>query len=179
MLSKYTHTCQSCLLLINENTGQHHFCCNSPSVVALKDISLQDYLFRLAISSQMSVVPETDTTENIPQVNRNLKRKGKQTRWSKNKRQKLSKGLVAMNKSNKHNIRKIVGKNQVRPISLRPSISSYSIGDPQDLQFMSHIIYVDIDNCSQFFELLPCCLPEKTFYWLFIGGLTQWDEPRE
>lgn len=49
--------------------------------------------------------------------------------------------------------------------------------DPEHLDTMSHVVFVDLDNWTSFFHRLPYRLPPRTFVWGFYGGATVWKEP--
>ena len=53
-----------------------------------------------------------------------------------------------------------------------------SVKEPENLEQMKHIVFLDIDNWLNFFGHLPGRLPDKTFVWGFYGGKTTWMEPR-
>eukprot|EP00698_Gefionella_okellyi_P002981 TRINITY_DN12814_c0_g1_i1.p1 TRINITY_DN12814_c0_g1~~TRINITY_DN12814_c0_g1_i1.p1 ORF type:complete len:638 (-),score=148.13 TRINITY_DN12814_c0_g1_i1:78-1991(-) len=46
------------------------------------------------------------------------------------------------------------------------------------MRMKRHIILLDLDNFSHFFQKLPAPLPDSTFVWCFHGGKQQWHEPK-
>ena len=47
--------------------------------------------------------------------------------------------------------------------------------DLGNLDNVNHVIFLDLDDCSEFFQMLPCPLPKHTFVWAFCS--TKWEEP--
>lgn len=157
MFGKAKQTCLKCHFMLDKISAQSHLCSKTPStVITLKKIQLQVLLMKLAVTSSMSV-RSVFHEQFVPVIKR--------------KKSSASSGSV-LRKKQKMSCHGSVVSSQTGSIQ-------YSLCEPKDLRMMKNIIFVDLDNCQGFFGLLPCHLPQKTFFWLFMGGHTDWREPIE
>jgi len=43
-----------------------------------------------------------------------------------------------------------------------------------DVIGMKHVVFLDLDNFGNFFDIMPYNLPADTFIWIFRGSKNQW-----
>ncbi|XP_068137525.1 E3 SUMO-protein ligase ZNF451 isoform X2 [Hyperolius riggenbachi] len=71
-------------------------------------------------------------------------------------------------------------QSEPEPMEIQPADTETQEDELPDLDFlrtMTHIVFIDLDNWTQFFTHLPGYLNQGTFVWGFQGGKNSWKPP--